>query len=225
MCYPLGKRKENRQFVINYHASFFETDRITTIAFKNSNVGPWMSSVRGRTAKSNFFFTAFSRDGKGSTYPDLFGTVGILFEQPSSRGAVQDTVNGELTFPFSISNQFRASLSSIKATAALKDELLSYQRGFYENQPKRRGHYLASATGDPTRLNEFVRILRGHQIEVEGLPWNPLDVHSGSRRNRGHLMNPLEEDSPLCSGVLLWHGTAMHEIACHRLLRITQTLR
>ena len=107
--------------------------------------------------------------GKGSTYPDLFGTVGILFEQPSSRGAVQDTVNGELTFPFSISNQFRASLSSIKATATLREELLSYQRGFYENQPKRRGYYLASATGDPTRLNEFVRILEGHQIEVEGL--------------------------------------------------------
>ena len=52
------------------------------------------------------FFTEEGYDdffmGKGSTYPDLFGTVGILFEQPSSRGAGQDTVNGKLTFPFSI---------------------------------------------------------------------------------------------------------------------------
>jgi hypothetical protein len=107
--------------------------------------------------------------GKGSTYPDLFGTVGILFEQPSSRGAGQSTLNGTLTFPFSISNQFRASLSSVKATADLKDELLDYQRNFYTKQKRSRGHYLASAEGDSTRLQEFVRILQGHQIEVETL--------------------------------------------------------
>jgi hypothetical protein len=107
--------------------------------------------------------------GKGSTYPDLFGTVGILFEQPSSRGAGQSTLNGTLTFPFSISNQFRASLSSVKATADLKDELLDYQRNFYAKKTRSRGHYLASAEGDSTRLQEFVRILKGHQIEVETL--------------------------------------------------------
>jgi hypothetical protein len=119
------------------------------------------------------FFTEEGYDdffmGKGSTYPDLFGTVGILFEQPSSRGAGQSTLNGELTFPFSISNQFRASLSSLKATAELKDELLDYQRNFYTKQKRSRGHYLASAEGDSTRLQEFVRILKGHQIEVETL--------------------------------------------------------
>lgn len=106
--------------------------------------------------------------GKGSTYPDLFGCVGILFEQPSSRGAHQDTVNGLLTFPFSISNQFRTSLSSLKATAALKSDLLEYQRGFYLDNAKKPkpGYYLATAVGDPTRLREFVRVLQGHQIEV-----------------------------------------------------------
>ncbi|UZP73502.1 peptidase [Candidatus Paraluminiphilus aquimaris] len=119
------------------------------------------------------FFTEEGYDdffmGKGSTYPDLFGTVGILFEQPSSRGAGQSTLNGELTFPFSISNQFRASLSSLKATAELKDDLLDYQRNFYAKQKRSRGHYLASTEGDSTRLQEFVRILKGHQIEVETL--------------------------------------------------------
>jgi hypothetical protein len=43
--------------------------------------------------------------GKGSTYPDLYGCVGILFEQPSSRGIHQETQNGLLTFPTSISNR------------------------------------------------------------------------------------------------------------------------
>ena len=109
--------------------------------------------------------------GKGSTYPDLFGCVGILFEQPSSRGAQQKGINGLLTFPNSIANQFRASLSSLEATASLKSELLNYQRNFYtENQRKNgSGYFLAAAEGDPTRLREFVRVLRGHDIVVEVL--------------------------------------------------------
>jgi len=109
--------------------------------------------------------------GKGSTYPDLFGCVGILFEQPSSRGMQQDTVNGLLTFPFTIANQFRTSLSSLDATADLKSDLLDYQRNFYVEVAKEAkstsGHYVATAEGDPTRLREFVRILQGHQIEVK----------------------------------------------------------
>ncbi len=109
--------------------------------------------------------------GKGSTYPDLFGCVGILFEQPSSRGAQQNTINGLLTFPFTIANQFRTSLSSLDATADLKSDLLDYQRNFYVDVAREAkstsGHYVATAEGDPTRLREFVRILQGHQIEVE----------------------------------------------------------
>jgi hypothetical protein len=37
--------------------------------------------------------------GKGSTYPDLTGGIGILFEQAFVRGHVQDTVYGERTLP------------------------------------------------------------------------------------------------------------------------------
>ncbi len=124
------------------------------------------------------FFTEEEYDdffmGKGSTYPDLFGCVGILFEQPSSRGAQQDGINGLLTFSDSIANQFRASLSSIEATAALKNELLTYQRNFYiDNQRKNsKGYFLAAATGDPSRLREFIRILGGHDISVELLDKN-----------------------------------------------------
>ncbi|MEM7363364.1 MAG: M14 family zinc carboxypeptidase [Pseudomonadota bacterium] len=109
--------------------------------------------------------------GKGSTYPDLFGSVGILFEQASARGDRQDTQNGLLTFPVSIANQFRTSMSSIEATAALRQELLSYQRQFYidnaEQNRSRRGHYLARTDGDPTRFREFIDVMRGHQIEVQ----------------------------------------------------------
>ncbi len=102
-----------------------------------------------------------------------------MFEQPSSRGAWQNTQNGLLTFPFTIANQFRTSLSSLDATAALKSELLDYQRNFYLDTAKKNksqpGHYLATAEGDPTRLREFVRVLQGHQIEVELLA-NSIEV-------------------------------------------------
>ncbi len=53
--------------------------------------------------------------GKGSTYPDINGSIGILFEQASSRGHAQETDNGLLTFPFTIRNQFTTALSTLEA--------------------------------------------------------------------------------------------------------------
>jgi hypothetical protein len=132
---------------------------------------------RGFDADGTLYFSGERFDdfymGKGSTYPDLFGCVGILFEQASSRGAYQQTENGLLTFGQSIANQFRMSLASLTATAALKTELLDYQKMAFaeslEAGKKRGGYYLASATGDPTRLREFIRVLQGHGIEVRQL--------------------------------------------------------
>ena len=40
--------------------------------------------------------------GKGSTFPDINGSIGILFEQASSRGHVQDSDNGLLRFPLQL---------------------------------------------------------------------------------------------------------------------------
>ena len=68
--------------------------------------------------------------GKGSTYPDINGAVGILFEQASSRGHAQETDNGLLTFPFTIRNQFVTSLSTLEAARALRKEMLAFQRDF-----------------------------------------------------------------------------------------------
>ena len=111
--------------------------------------------------------------GKASTYPDLFGCVGILFEQASSRGAWQDTASGRLTFELTIQNQVRMSLASLRAAAALKAELLDYQADAFADSldqgRERGGYYLATADGDPTRLREFVRVLQGHGIEVAQL--------------------------------------------------------
>ena len=60
-----------------------------------------------------------------------------FFEQPSSRGLKQRVTGGELTFADSITNQFRASLSSIEGVAALKSKLLEYQRDHYASASKK----------------------------------------------------------------------------------------
>jgi hypothetical protein len=70
--------------------------------------------------------------GKGSTFPDAQGAIGILFEQASSRGHAQETNNGILRFPFTIRNQFTTALSSLTAVNELRQELLDYQRQFYK---------------------------------------------------------------------------------------------
>ena len=71
--------------------------------------------------------------GKGSTFPDINGSIGILFEQASSRGHVQDSDNGKLDFPFTIKNQFTTGISTLKAANNLRKDILEYQKIFYIN--------------------------------------------------------------------------------------------
>ncbi|HSI71366.1 MAG TPA: M14 family zinc carboxypeptidase, partial [Gillisia sp.] len=68
--------------------------------------------------------------GKGSTFPDINGSIGILFEQGSSRGHVQETNNGLLTFPFTIRNQFTTALSTLEAAVGMREKILNFQREF-----------------------------------------------------------------------------------------------
>ncbi|MCH8491434.1 MAG: M14 family metallopeptidase, partial [Oceanicaulis sp.] len=71
--------------------------------------------------------------GKGSTYPDINGSIGILYEQGSSRGHVQDSDFGKLTFPFTIRNQFITTLSTMRAGMDLRVDLLDHQREFFRS--------------------------------------------------------------------------------------------
>ncbi|MFY0651853.1 MAG: zinc carboxypeptidase [Cyclobacteriaceae bacterium] len=109
--------------------------------------------------------------GKGSTYPDINGGIGILFEQASSRGFVQNTVNGKLRFPFTIKNQFTTAYSTVLAANSLRQELLEHQRSFYKNAQKAvqedpvKG-YVWSAGKDQSKARHFLDILLRHQLEV-----------------------------------------------------------
>lgn len=104
--------------------------------------------------------------GKGSTYPDIHGSVGILFEQGSVRGHSRETIHGIMTFPFAIRNQVNASFSTLKAALSLRKTLLDYQRNFHKQVKREAGAYVFGSAEDPARNYHFVEVLKHHQIEV-----------------------------------------------------------
>lgn len=112
--------------------------------------------------------------GKGSSYPDINAGIGILFEQASVRGFERETVNGLLTFPFAIKNQFTVSLSTLKAAQVLKDDLLNYQKEFFKTgheeavKLKEKG-YVFGDKFDRGKTYEFIKLLQGHHIEIHRL--------------------------------------------------------
>ncbi|MEO1410041.1 MAG: M14 metallopeptidase family protein [Bacteroidota bacterium] len=107
--------------------------------------------------------------GKGSTYPDINACIGILFEQASSRGHLRETSNGLLSFPFTIRNQVRTSLSTLRAARELRPELLEFQRQFFRNAAREAraddNQAYVYTSSDRTRLYHFNDILERHQIE------------------------------------------------------------
>ena len=115
--------------------------------------------------------------GKGSTYPDLHGSVGILFEQAGSRGHVQKNQDGLLKFHDTIANQFTTSLSSLRATSDMRAQLIDYKKSFYETslaeakkQPIKT--YVFTCKNNRTRIEEFSRVLLRHDIQCYWLKTN-----------------------------------------------------
>ena len=109
--------------------------------------------------------------GKGSTFPDINGGIGILFEQASSRGHAQETENGILTFPFTIRNQFTAALSTLEAAKNMRVKILQYQQDFYK-EARNTGDKKAIVFGDEKDAAKsflLAEVLKRHQIKIHEL--------------------------------------------------------
>ncbi|WP_136467295.1 M14 metallopeptidase family protein [Flagellimonas onchidii] len=123
----------------------------------------------------SFYFTKEVFDGTypgyGSSYPDLQGGLGLLFEQASSRGHKQTTDFGEITFPFTIRNQYISSIATIKAAVENSALLRKYQQDFFKSalgnasKSKIRG-YSFKDDHDANRVKAFIDKLLLHKIEV-----------------------------------------------------------
>jgi len=106
--------------------------------------------------------------GKGSTFPDINGSIGILFEQASSRGHAQESDNGILTFPFTIRNQFTTALSTLEAAVAMRVKILDYQRQFFIDSRKEaatNGSIIFGDEKDASKVYHLAEILQHHQIK------------------------------------------------------------
>lgn len=112
--------------------------------------------------------------GKGSTFPDVNGSIGILFEQGSSRGHIQESENGLLTFPFTIRNQFTTALSTIEAANNMRSKILKYQQDFYSGVRTEAARSKTKAivfgdSKDAAKSWHLAEILNRHKIKFHEL--------------------------------------------------------
>jgi Zinc carboxypeptidase len=117
--------------------------------------------------------------GKGSTYPDLHGAVGILVEQGSTRGLIHEYSGSTRRFEETILNPLRLSIASMAGIQEYHRPLLEYQRDFYSTQRKARlesqpSGFAIAIPEDRRIASEFLMLLTRHRIDVYSLPtpWN-----------------------------------------------------
>ena len=140
----------------------------------------------------SFYFTKEVYDntypGYGSTYPKFLGGLGLVFEQASSRGHVQESSHhGELTFAFTIRNHVRTSLATVRAAIDQRARMHDYQRDFFESALEEAEEFPVDAfvfghPYDASRNREFLDLLLRHRINVYAL--------SDEIRANGHVFTP-----------------------------------
>lgn len=135
--------------------------------------------------------------GKGSTYPDINGGIGILFEQASARGHAQESDNGILTFQFAIRNHVTTALSTLDAGLNLRADLLKYQRDFYINahneaKKNKQKAIVIGDTKDKGKVYQFAKMLERQHITFNNLK---LDMSAnGKHFNKNNsIIIPLEQ--------------------------------
>lgn len=112
--------------------------------------------------------------GKGSTYPDINGSIGILYEQPRVNGAVYNRDSGPLEFTEAIHNHIRMSLSTLKGAYEMRDEYKQYQTDFFKEMRQRasKSDFKAWVIGDGNdraRALQLMDIFERHQVEYDQL--------------------------------------------------------
>ncbi len=116
-----------------------------------------------------------SYPGYGSTYPDIHGGLGLVFEQASSRGHAQQSSTKVVTFAFTIRNHVRTSLATVRAAVENRELLLKHQQDFFkgaleEGRKAPVKGYVFGDSKDLGRTRAFADLLLKHQVETYHLP-------------------------------------------------------
>jgi hypothetical protein len=149
----------------------------------------------------SLYFTKEAFDGTypgyGSSYPDLQGGLALLFEQASSRGHVQQTPTGKITFAFTIRNQYTSSLATIEAAVENREMLYDYQQQFFKSAINNAASskvkaYVFGDSYDENRTRAFIDKLLIHRIKVYGLE-APLVVNGKSFKPGNAFIVPTKQ--------------------------------
>jgi hypothetical protein len=138
--------------------------------------------------------------GKGSTFPDVNGSIGILFEQGSSRGHIQESENGLLTFPFTVRNQFTTALSTIEAAKNMREKILNYQQKYYQDikaeasRSKVKGIVFGDSK-DGAKAWHLAEILQRHKIKFHELA-NDATINGKSYAKGKSYVIPMNQKNP-----------------------------
>ena len=131
--------------------------------------------VKALDSIGSFYYTKESFDetypGYGSSYPDVQGGLAILFEQASSRGHLQETNYGTISFGFTIRNQYLSSIATIEAAVDNKKMLRDYQKRFFDSSLKEFSDdkvkaYEFGDLYDQNRNKAFIDKLLIHNVKV-----------------------------------------------------------
>ncbi|WP_300532326.1 M14 family zinc carboxypeptidase [Maricaulis sp.] len=121
--------------------------------------------------------------GKGSTYPQVNGSLGILFEIGAARGGLIEADRGLVSHGDNVRTQFRTTLTTVQGALDQSAEIAAYQRQFFADaldtaRADNTAGYVIAADGDPVRLNYFLDLLERHDIRFyEAL----RDIRAGGR--------------------------------------------
>ena len=138
--------------------------------------------------------------GKGSTFPDVKRSIGILFEQGSSRGHIQESENGLLTFPFTVRNQFTTALSTIEAANNMREKILNYQQKYYRDikteasRNKIKGIVFGDSK-DGAKAWHLAEILQRHKIKFHELA-NDATINGKSYTKGTSYVVPMNQKNP-----------------------------
>lgn len=159
----------------------------------------------------------------GSTYPDFHGAVGVTVEQASSRGLVQESVNGPLHFNFTIRNQVATGLASVQGAVEDRTRLFALQKEFFRSALKQAAAYpvhdwVFGDVADATLTHRLLAVLLQHRIEVHALA-RDVEVdgkrfQAGSayvvpaRQPQFRLAHSIFEFTPPVKGDVFYSGTS-----------------
>lgn len=159
----------------------------------------------------------------GSTYPDFHGAVGVTVEQASSRGRVQETVNGPLHFDFTIRNQVATGLASVRGAVEDRMRLFVLQKAFFRSALAQAATYpvrdwVFGDAADATLTRRLLALLLQHRIQVHALA-RDVEVdgkrfHAGSayvvpvRQPQFRLAHAIFEFTPPVKGDVFYSGTS-----------------